>query len=139
MSRNCSSETACPANQECIYTGTGSGFCICPKGFTLDANGHCRDIDECTEMSDFEVCGVNSECINLPGSYQCLCSPGYTGNSRQGCTKIRKYFFVLRFTWQILFFSLNHLTSPHLASVVSVEPAPASNLPCHCNLPQLYL
>lgn len=92
MSRNCSITTPCPENQECIITGSHVGFCICPKGFTLDGNGHCRDIDECHEMADtFDLCAENAECINLPGSYDCVCSAGYTGHPRESCTRICKY------------------------------------------------
>ena len=93
MSRNCSSSVFCPENQECVSTGSGTGFCICPKGFTLDAAGQCRDINECSEMgSDFDLCGINSECINTPGSYQCICSDGFTGNGKEACSRIRESF-----------------------------------------------
>ena len=92
MSRNCSTRVPCPENQDCFMSGNkGHGFCICPKGFTLDATGYCRDINECSEMTDFDLCGVNAECINQPGSYECICAPGHTGNGRQGCSRIRKY------------------------------------------------
>ena len=30
-----------------------------------------KDIDECIENK------CNGACINLPGSYQCICDPGY--------------------------------------------------------------
>ncbi|KAI2804698.1 hypothetical protein BLOT_003686 [Blomia tropicalis] len=79
LSRNCSSTIPCPQNQDCIITNSGFGYCICPKGFTLEANGQCRDINECVEMAEFDLCSSNSECINLPGSYECLCNPGYSG------------------------------------------------------------
>lgn len=93
MSRNCSSSYPCPENQECIITEAGYGFCICPKGFTLDsATGQCRDIDECHEMNDFDLCGFYSECINTPGSYQCICAPGYTGNARTGCNRVCEWY-----------------------------------------------
>jgi len=90
MSRNCSSNYPCPENQECIFTGDGYGFCICPKGFTLDANGHCRDINECSEMNDWDLCGYNAQCVNTAGAYECACLPGFTGNGKQGCTRICK-------------------------------------------------
>lgn len=88
MSRNCSTLNPCPQNQECIYSGSGYGYCICPKGFTLEANGFCRDIDECKEMSDFDLCGHNAECINIAGSYECVCLPGYSGEGKVGCSRI---------------------------------------------------
>lgn len=52
------------------------------------------DIDECTEIKDWALCGAYAECINLPGAYQCLCLSGYTGNPRQGCSRIGKGFFL---------------------------------------------
>lgn len=42
VSRNCSTTNPCPENQECVYTGNGYGFCICPRGYTMDATGFCR-------------------------------------------------------------------------------------------------
>ncbi|RWS29323.1 hypothetical protein B4U80_00125, partial [Leptotrombidium deliense] len=88
LSRNCTTSSPCPTNQNCIDTGSGHGFCICPKGFTLEANGHCRDINECQEMNEWHLCGYNAECINTPGAYECLCLAGFTGNSRKGCSRI---------------------------------------------------
>ena len=90
LSRNCSSNQPCPKNQECISTEKGHGFCICPKGFTLEGNGLCRDINECTEMEDYELCGRNANCLNLPGGYECLCASGFSGNAREVCTRIGK-------------------------------------------------
>lgn len=88
VSRNCSTTSPCPENQECVFTGNGYGFCICPRGYTMDATGFCRDIDECTEIKDWSLCGSYAECVNLPGAYQCLCLSGYTGNPRQACSRI---------------------------------------------------
>ena len=90
LSRNCSSTNSCPQNQECILTSSGFGYCICPKGFTLEANGHCRDINECVEMSEFSLCGANSECIDLPGTYECFCHAGFSGIGKIGCNRVCK-------------------------------------------------
>lgn len=91
LSSNCSNANPCPQNQECMLTNSGFGYCICPKGFTLEANHQCRDINECVEMSEFDLCGANSECINLPGSYECLCTPGYSGVGKIGCNRVCKF------------------------------------------------
>lgn len=93
QSKNCSSINQCPQNQECILTSSGFGYCICPKGFTLEANGFCRDINECLEMSEFELCGANSQCLNLPGAYDCVCHSGYAGDGKAGCIRIRKCYY----------------------------------------------
>ena len=34
------------------------------------------DIDECQT----NPCNINADCSNFPGSFACLCRPGYTGN-----------------------------------------------------------
>ena len=36
------------------------------------------DLDECKEKT--HQCDVNANCTNIPGSYNCTCRPGYTGN-----------------------------------------------------------
>lgn len=59
-------QTQCPADCD-PNTPT---LCHCPEGFILDEGYKCTDIDEC----DNGYC--SHECINLPGSYQCLCGPG---------------------------------------------------------------
>ena len=93
LSSNCSNSNPCPQNQECMLTNSGYGYCICPKGFTLEANNHCRDINECLEMAEFDLCGPNSECINLPGSHECLCNPGYSGVGKIGCSRVCKLIY----------------------------------------------
>ena len=36
------------------------------------------DIDECGESTD--TCAMNATCTNTPGSYQCSCNIGFTGD-----------------------------------------------------------
>lgn len=88
-SHNCSaSNRLCPSNQHCELDGQSeSGFCICPAGFTLEANGNCRDINECVELSDFDLCGAHALCRNRIGSFDCECEPGYQGNPKAGCSR----------------------------------------------------
>ena len=47
----------------------------------LSINTNTKDIDECGS----HVCG-NGTCINMPGSFICICPPGYTFNRDQQCT-----------------------------------------------------
>eukprot|EP00916_Digyalum_oweni_P001905 GHVL01003665.1.p1 GENE.GHVL01003665.1~~GHVL01003665.1.p1 ORF type:complete len:553 (-),score=109.68 GHVL01003665.1:740-2398(-) len=47
--------------------------CRCLPGYEGDGFELCKDIDECA----IGVCGQGSRCINLDGSFQCLCPPGY--------------------------------------------------------------
>ncbi|NWW81852.1 HMCN2 protein, partial [Climacteris rufus] len=45
----------------------------CPLGFTLDPGQlYCVDLDECQTLNQCQ-----HECRNSPGSYLCLCPPGY--------------------------------------------------------------
>ncbi|VDO48745.1 unnamed protein product [Haemonchus placei] len=39
-----------------------------------DYNSRCVDVNECAEGA---VCGSHSECVNRPGSYDCVCEKGY--------------------------------------------------------------
>lgn len=62
-------------NPYCRNNGlcTGPNYCSCKSGFT---GRFCQlDVDECTLGEPCE-----QSCINLPGTYQCLCNKGY----RQG-------------------------------------------------------
>jgi len=42
------------------------------------------DVDECSD-SDANECAVNARCDNLPGSYDCTCSVGFSGDGRTSC------------------------------------------------------
>ncbi|KAL9970505.1 hypothetical protein ACROYT_G022891 [Oculina patagonica] len=70
----------CPGNTTC-QTGFGDqGYrCLmpsCPQGYYGDS---CQfDIKECIEGS--HNCSSNAVCVDLPGSFQCNCKVGYTGN-----------------------------------------------------------
>ncbi|XP_066917732.1 EGF-containing fibulin-like extracellular matrix protein 2 isoform X1 [Clytia hemisphaerica] len=46
----------------------------CQDGLKL-LNGYCTDIDECIEQPG--ICGEKGRCINLSGSYSCICNEGY--------------------------------------------------------------
>ncbi|XP_033927993.1 formin-like protein 20 [Melopsittacus undulatus] len=45
---------------------------------------HCIDMDECMEGGS-KLCGGGSICINTPGSFECLCPPGYSGDPPGPC------------------------------------------------------
>ena len=36
------------------------------------------DVDECLGVN--HTCAVNAHCVNIPGSYLCVCGAGYTGD-----------------------------------------------------------
>ncbi|KAM6117600.1 hemicentin-2 [Phoenicopterus ruber ruber] len=51
--------------------GLGAQGPPCPTGF-VKRNGTCIDLDECQMLNQCQ-----HECRNSPGSYRCLCPPGY--------------------------------------------------------------
>ncbi|XP_030840972.1 fibrillin-1-like, partial [Strongylocentrotus purpuratus] len=72
-----------PHKGEC-YKTNNADMCLCKPGYAIDDDPTvCEDIDECTSPSDPDMCGANSMCDNLEGSYECRCHPGYTLNSDQ--------------------------------------------------------
>ena len=42
------------------------------------------DVDEC-RMGTY-YCHEFAQCVNVIGSYDCVCQPGYTGDGEQSCT-----------------------------------------------------
>ena len=60
-----------------------SGQCICRRGYDRDVAGQCGDVNEC--LSGQNVCGINAFCKNLPGSYDCICPQGFSGNPFVSC------------------------------------------------------
>ncbi|CAG2101907.1 unnamed protein product, partial [Medioppia subpectinata] len=84
-SQKCTTTNPCLSNQECIFSGTGGGFCVCPRGFRLSLDGLCEDINECLEEPQI-ICSRNASCHNLLGSYECKCLNQYEGDPyREGC------------------------------------------------------
>ena len=48
------------------------------------------DVNECADSS--LVCHKDALCSNSPGSYNCTCKPGYTGNGKT-CTGMLAYWY----------------------------------------------
>ena len=84
---------ACHENSKCI-DNVGSYHCKCDDGYEsddqiIDSNDDdislkpgdliCRDINECLDgaVDGATKCQENSQCHNLPGSYECKCVTGY--------------------------------------------------------------
>ncbi|PRD30254.1 UNVERIFIED_CONTAM: Fbln1 [Trichonephila clavipes] len=51
----------------------GVKHCECPRGFKSQY-GSCEDVNECLQ---FFLCPSTTNCVNVPGSYQCECKRGY--------------------------------------------------------------
>ena len=69
---------------ECIPGFTLEGdSCVCPSGY--EQNGvSCDDVNECAD--DPDICGSNSICGNLDGSYHCSCEDGYESVDERDCS-----------------------------------------------------
>ncbi|CAB4026667.1 neurogenic locus Notch -like, partial [Paramuricea clavata] len=53
--------------------------CLCEKGYEGEICE--KDIDECSHALANE-CDINANCTNTPGSYNCQCHVGWTGNGK---------------------------------------------------------
>ncbi len=82
--RICSADGDCSSNSGETCVG---GACVCRRGFIRGPDGACADLDECLQVNHVakHVCGVNAVCKNLPGSYDCECPQGFSGNPFVGC------------------------------------------------------
>lgn len=76
-------------NQVCSKAG-GVEACACEKGYELQDDGSCADINECTDGTD--RCSVNAECFNEEPDYKCVCKPGFIGDGFE--CKERSYFLL---------------------------------------------
>ena len=62
----------------------GSYVCVCPRdGFSMDGD-ECININGC---NDANICPLKTDCVDSPGSYECVCKVGYVNDSR-GCLDI---------------------------------------------------
>lgn len=51
--------------------------------YCFSLSSSCVDIDECN--SGDNLCQRNANCINIPGSYRCECSPGFKLSPSGAC------------------------------------------------------
>ncbi|CAB4059875.1 unnamed protein product [Lepeophtheirus salmonis] len=84
------SEVNCGNHASCQLDGN-EAYCVCDQGWSYNPKNllqGCIDFDECNTISNGSPtgkCGVNTVCDNLEGSFQCTCSPGFTGDPFVGC------------------------------------------------------
>ena len=72
----------CKPGETCV-----SGACVCRRGYDRNpATGACEDINECLTTAK-PVCGADAVCKNLPGSYECECPTGFSGNPFSRCDR----------------------------------------------------
>ena len=55
------------------------------------STAHCVDIDECRIGTS--TCDVTALCINSPGSHQCQCQAGYSGDGYTCTSKSGSIYF----------------------------------------------
>ncbi len=79
----------CLKQEDVLEDDYNCGECgnVCSSGRHCD-NGECVDIDECDEVPD--ICGDNSICTNLNGSYACECEEGYDSVYGSDCEDINE-------------------------------------------------
>ncbi|XP_006036367.2 fibulin-7-like [Alligator sinensis] len=66
----------------CADNLLGSRQCSCDTGFQMKASGMCQDVDECQLFqSSWQTRICVHDCVNLPGSYRCICPQGYLLNT----------------------------------------------------------
>ncbi|XP_067419564.1 fibulin-7-like [Emydura macquarii macquarii] len=62
----------------CTDSRPGVRHCTCDTGFQLRAGSLCQDVDECQLFqSSWQTRICVHDCVNLPGSYRCVCPEGY--------------------------------------------------------------
>ncbi|KAL8526631.1 hypothetical protein ACS0TY_015725 [Phlomoides rotata] len=95
-----SEDYACKGNSVCVDTDTGlDGYrCSCKNGFEGNPylNPGCTDIDECSDPS---INNCDNICINIPGSFNCTCPKGFSGDglkNGKGCNAISSQFPVIK-------------------------------------------
>ncbi|XP_070549910.1 fibrillin-1-like [Ptychodera flava] len=63
----------CKANEKCVFQGHNLYTCTCSYGYEKPGNQElCTDVDECLS----NPCQNNEQCVNRPGSYECVCLIG---------------------------------------------------------------
>ncbi|XP_053990220.1 uncharacterized protein LOC128882597 [Hylaeus volcanicus] len=94
---SCGNHTVCHWNPYSSQMSS-SYTCECAKGYkplkpiTVEENSsvsqfHCVDVNECLELPLNETCPHPFVCVNLPGTYACLCATGYTTNETFQCVE----------------------------------------------------
>ena len=74
----------------CKPKGENGFMCVCDPGFKRDSGNPnvCKDVNEC-EIGK-KCAGTNEICLNLVGSYECMCAAGFQRNSDSECIDINE-------------------------------------------------
>ncbi|XP_052803968.1 uncharacterized protein LOC128234050 isoform X2 [Mya arenaria] len=80
---NCDLECNCGIGSSRCDSQTG---CVCKSDGWIGAKCD-QDTDEC-DIGTHNCTGTNEQCKNIPGSFICVCSPGYQRNAENICEDI---------------------------------------------------
>eukprot|EP00117_Sycon_ciliatum_P022218 scpid21258/ scgid19233/ len=69
-----------PGNGQYVTADQSLGSTLTESDVSMLKIPLCADHDECSSASSHD-CSVNSQCVNTPGSYHCVCADGFTGRS----------------------------------------------------------
>ncbi|KAJ8022638.1 Hemicentin-1 [Holothuria leucospilota] len=84
----CKVSNPCPGYNMICSSANGVANCTCMPGYEMhvQVDQGCRDTDECLESP----CLENQHCINLDGSYECICHVGYQMTDESYCEDINE-------------------------------------------------
>ena len=72
----------CVENSQCIVDNSTDTiripFCECLPGFEGIATSECTDVDECTKQTHDCNGTLHEFCVNVPGSFACICEDGFS-------------------------------------------------------------
>lgn len=107
-------KTECGSQATCQLDSDSQPICVCNAGYIAPSDGRsgCVDVNECiqgnalTGMTPISLngnprasvalangqnsshpCGRNALCRNQPGTFDCVCPPGYSGNAYEACVQ----------------------------------------------------
>lgn len=106
-------KTECGSQATCQLDSESQPICVCNAGYIAPSDGRsgCIDVNECIQgfalsgitpistlngnprasvamagpHNSSHPCGRNALCRNQPGTFDCVCPPGYSGNAYEAC------------------------------------------------------
>jgi hypothetical protein len=81
----------CGSDNSVCRNHIGSYLCECSPGYIAQYENtfKCEDLDECSSQCTNDCDRAYGVCINLPGTFECTCTNGFSGNGRK-CSDINE-------------------------------------------------